>query len=713
MAEFLLEIGLEEVPARMLAPAQAELAARVGALLERERLLAPAAAVESYSTPRRLAVWVRGVDEKQPDSEEQLTGPAWAIAFKDGAPTPAAHAFAKKAGVAVGELRPISTAKGEYASAMLKRPGRIAIEIAAESLPKEIAALNWPKSMYWRAGKPERFVRPVKWIVALLEDVVVPVEFAGVRAGRESRGHRVLHGAAPVVIASPGAYVDALRAAHVMVDVEARRHTIRKALDRATRTAPGARWREDEKLVDAVTHLTEWPSVVLGSFDERFLSLPEEVLVTVMRDHQKNFAVEDANGRLLPHFLAVLNTETDKAGEATIRHGNERVLRARFADAQFFWDFDRKTPLAERLALLEKVTFQKDLGTYLEKSDRTWQIACKLADVAFNWGVEVDRSILLEAARLGKVDLTTELVREFTELQGIVGGLYARAEGLGEPIVQAIYWQYRPVAITDAIPPTLEGQILGLADRIGTIVDLFNLGLAPSGSKDPYALRRAANGVIRILALSKLPIRLDKLVNIALEQHTNPAPETAAVRPFLLERLSFYMREVCALPSDVVAAVMAADPLFNDSFNYPSFVDDVPDVIARAEIVNTSEHISATVAAWKRIKNILRREGVLDGKHRDGTKPELFTAEAEKALWSKFSELLPEIERLRKSRNYLPALEKIAQLRPALDEFFATVRVDDPELRENRLALLQGIYLGFSRIADFSELGSVSQGSRE
>ena len=697
MAEFLLEIGLEEVPARMLAPAQAELAARLRALLESEFLVAPAAAVESYSTPRRLTVLVRGVDAKQPDSEEQLTGPSWAIAFKNGAPTPAAHAFAKKAGVALDELMPISTAKGEYASATLKRPGRTAIEILTESLPKELAALNWPKSMYWRAGKPERFVRPIKWIVALLDDVIVPVEFAGVRAGNQSSGHRVLHGAAPVVIASPASYVDALRAAHVMVEVEARRHTIRKALDRATRAAPGARWREDEKLVDAVTHLTEWPSVVLGSFDERFLSLPEEVLVTVMRDHQKNFAVEDAHGWLLPHFLAVLNTETDEAGEATIRHGNERVLRARFADAQFFWDFDRKTPLAERVALLEKVTFQKDLGTYQQKTERTLEIARKLADVVSKERVAVDMRVLETALTLAKVDLTTELVKEFTELQGVVGGLYARAEGFGESVTQAIYWQYRPAAITDAIPPTVEGQILGLADRIGTIVDLFSLGLVPSGSKDPYALRRAANGVIKILAASRLPISPTQLISLAMSPGTDEAWQTKEVVPFLYERTDFYLRDVCGSAPDVVRAVLAV------------YLERVPEAQARAEAlaqVRGSEDMAAIAAAWKRTKNILRQADEKGLPRAGEVQANLLTTEAERDLWTAVVDLFSRVKALSVQHNYVAALEAIASLRPHIDRFFDEVMVlaEDADLRANRLALLQQTIQQLGSIADFSEL---------
>src|SRR3569833_564902 len=344
MADFLLEIGLEEIPARMIAGAEAELGKRVQELLTRERLLDEGATVKTYSTPRRLVVLVKGVRAAQADVEEKLMGPSWSVAFKDGAPTKAAEAFAKKAGVEIAALEKVSTAKGENVGATAKRAGKAAPEILAAELPKEVLAIYWAKNMYWtlpsgqntsegepvRAVKSDRFVRPVRWVVAMLDGAVVPLEIAGIAAGKSSRGHRILHGDAPVAIGSAKEYAEALRGASVVVDVAERRQVIRKALDKATRTVAGARWREDEPLVETVVHLTEFPTVILGNFEREYLALPEEVLVTVMRDHQKYFAVEDANGKLLPHFLAVLNTKADEEGEAIIRHGNQQVLRARF-----------------------------------------------------------------------------------------------------------------------------------------------------------------------------------------------------------------------------------------------------------------------------------------------------------------------------------------------------------------------------------------------
>jgi len=357
MADFLLEIGLDEVPARMIAQAEAELGRRVKDLLTRERLLDAQAKLTTYSTPRRLAVLVEGVEACQADTEEKLIGPSWKVAFKDGAPTKAAEAFAKKAGVAVDALEKVANAKGEYVGVTVKRQGRKTAELLAAELPKEVLSIYWAKNMYWRAGKPERFVRPIRWIVALLDAAVVPLEIAGIIAGNASRGHRILHGDAPVVINRPTEYAEELRKAFVEVDVAARRQSIRKALDAATRTVPGARWRKDDALIETVVHLTEWPSVVLGDFEPEYLALPEEVLVTVMRDHQKYFAVEGSDGKLAPHFLAVLNTQVDAEGAEIIRHGNARVLRARFKDARFFWEVDQKILLADRVESLKNVTF--------------------------------------------------------------------------------------------------------------------------------------------------------------------------------------------------------------------------------------------------------------------------------------------------------------------------------------------------------------------
>jgi glycyl-tRNA synthetase beta chain len=694
MADFLLEIGLEEVPARMIAGAEAELGKRVGELLKREPLVADGAKVRTYSTPRRLAVLAEGVQAKQADTEKVVMGPSWKIAFKDAAPTAAGEAFAKKAGVEVSELKKIETPKGEYVGASVKLTGRTASEILVAELPKEVLGLYWAKNMYWRAGKPERFVRPVRWVVALMDASVVPLEIAGIAAGDTSRGHRVLYGDKTVAIDAAKSYVEALRGAKVVVDVAERRQIIRKALDAATRTVADARWREDEALVETVTHLTEWPTVILGDFEREYLDLPEEVLVTVMRDHQKYFAVEDASRKLAPHFLAVLNTQADEEGAAIIRHGNARVLRARFKDARFFWDMDQKTPLAKRMESLKNVTFQKELGSYYWKTEQNLAVAQQLAESLgqnSDTGYSCSLGDLSKAVELAKTDLTTELVKEFTELQGIIGGLYARAQGLDEKVARAIYDQYTPASTEGAIPSTVEGQLLGLADRIQTIVAMFGIGNAPTGSKDPFALRRAANAIVKILAESGLPLTLSDVIKASVVSDAGK-PQ---VNEFFRERLQFYLKDVRGFAYDVVNAVLAAG------------ADDVRDAIARADALTSvrgSEDFAAVSAACKRIKNILR-QAEEKGYRPDPPKLGQLSLEAID-LWDRAKELLPRIAKLGEQRNYGEALGLIATLRPTVDQFFDKVMVLDPDeaVRSANLGLIAEVLRNFSTIADFSEI---------
>jgi len=691
MSDFLLELGLDEIPARMIAQAEAELGRRVSDLLTRERLLGPAGKVTTYSTPRRLAVVVEDVLASQADTEEKLTGPSWKVAFKDGAPTPAAEAFAKKAGVPVAALEKITNAKGEYVGATVQRKGLNAAELLAAELPKEVFALYWAKNMYWRARKPERFVRPIRWVIALLDSAIVPVEIAGIGAGNLSRGHRILHGSAPVVIERPQAYAGALRAAYVVVDVAQRRHTIRKALDAATRTVAGARWREDEALVESVVHLTEWPSAILGNFEAEYLTLPEEVLVTVMRDHQKYFAVEGPDGKLLPHFLAVLNIQVDEEGKATIQHGNQKVLRARFKDAQFFWEVDQKIKLVDRVESLKNVTFQKELGSYHWKTEKNLDVVRALLRVLNENHIWPDEAGTLKAVELAKVDLTTELVKEFTELQGVIGGLYAQAQGHSETVWLAIYDQYKPASTDDAIPPTPEGQILGLADRIQTITAMFGIGNAPTGSKDPFALRRAANAIVSILAESGLPLTLSDVIAASGAESANEAQVAA----FLRERLHFYLKDVRGFAYDVVNATLAAG------------ADDVRDAIARAEALTgarESADFAAIAAAFKRIKNILR-QAEEKGFAVQADPGAALSAEA-RQLADAAALLAPEVAALRKLRFYGQALEAIAALRPAVDAFFDKVMVLDPDpaVRGANLAVIKEVLDGFRGIADFSEI---------
>ena len=710
MPDFLLEIGCEEIPARMIDAASQELRERLTALLARERL--SAGEITSFDTPRRLALMVHGIAATQDDVVEQLTGPSVKVAYKEGKPTAAAHAFAKKAAIDVSQLERVSTPKGEYIAAKVTRKGRSEAEILGEELPGEISAIYWPKNMYWR--KPsERFVRPVRWLVAMLDDQALPLELFGIRAGKVSRGHRILTDS-PVAIPRAGTpYIDVLRSAKVLGRTD-REHQIRKALDAATRTLSGARWREDKPLLDTVVNLTEYPSVILGRFDAQFLALPEEVLVTVMRDHQKYFALEDRNGKLLPHFLAVLNTDRDPQGY--IRQGNERVLRARFNDARFFWETDQKKSLLERLDLLRNVTFQKDLGSYYDKTQRVQRLCSWLSEILKQNEVAVRPGVIHKAACLAKTDLTTELVKEFTELQGIVGGLYARVQQLDPSlpeatrfaIADAIYDHYKPESTDDEIPRSLEGAVLSVGDKADTIAGMFGLGLVPSGSKDPFALRRQANAIVKVIAEKNMPIRISELMRDARSGYQKSAAEKKfvdertyedSVTVFFRERLEFYLRDVCGYPYDLVKAVLAAD------------ANDVVDSRARAQAVKQVLHMpefQAIGAACKRMRNILRQaeeKGIAPAESFESL-PQ--AAEEEKILRGYLEQQGPRIEAQRDKKEYFEALMLLSRAREPIDRFFdrVMVMVEDQKVRANRLALLRALLREFSTIADFSEIAS-------
>ncbi|HEX4784296.1 MAG TPA: glycine--tRNA ligase subunit beta, partial [Candidatus Sulfotelmatobacter sp.] len=660
--------------------------------------------------PRRLTVMASGIAAAQADVVEQMSGPSVNVAYKDGQPTAAAHAFAKKVGVDVSHLEKVTTPKGEYLAAKVTKKGRSAAEILAESLPKELSTTYWPKNMYWR--KPnERFVRPVRWLVAMLDDQTIPLEFDGIRAGNNSRGHRILTDGAVTISRAGHGYVESLRSAKVLGRAE-REHQIRKALDAATRAVHGARWREDKALLDTVVNLTEFPSAILGGFDPQFLALPEEVLVTVMRDHQKYFAVEDADGKLAPYFLAVLNTDSDPQG--LIRHGNERVLRARFNDARFFWETDQKKSLLERLELLKHVTFQKDLGSYFDKTQRVQRLCSWVSEILKQGGIAVRPGVVHKATCLSKADLTTELVKEFTELQGIVGGLYARVQKLDPTlpeatrlaIADAVYDHYKPESTDDSVPRSIEGAVLSIGDKADTIAGMFALGLVPSGSKDPFALRRQANAIVKVIAEKKLPLRLDELMRDARAGYQGSDAEkkfvaeetfSESVATFFRERLEFYLKEVCGYAYDVVKAVLSAG------------AEDVVDAVQRAEALKQVLHMpefQAIGAACKRMRNILRQA------EEKGIEPAATfeyladSAHEEKNLRAYMERTGPRVEENRSKKEYFDALLLLSTAREHVDAFFdkVMVMVEDPKVRANRLALLRTLLKEFSTIADFSEI---------
>jgi glycyl-tRNA synthetase beta chain len=551
----------------------------------------------------------------------------------------------------------------------------------------------------------------VRWLVAMLDGETIPLEFEGIRAGTSSRGHRILTGGAVTIPRAGSAYIDSLRAAKVLGRAE-REHQIRKALDAATRTVPGARWREDQALLDTVVNLTEFPSAILGGFDPQFLALPEEVLVTVMRDHQKYFAVEDANGKLAPHFLAVLNTDSDPQG--LIRHGNERVLRARFNDARFFWETDQKKCLLERLESLKHVTFQKDLGSYFDKTQRVQRLCSWLSEILKQSGITVRPGVIHKAVCLSKTDLTTELVKEFTELQGIVGGLYTRTQQLDPTlpeatrlaIADAIYDHYKPESTDDDVPRSIEGAVLSIGDKADTIAGMFALGLLPSGSKDPFALRRQANAIVKVIAEKKLPLRLGELMRDARSGYQRSEAEkkfvegekfSESVATFFRERLEFYLKDVCGYAYDVVKAVLGADS------------EDVVDAAQRAEAVKQVLHMpefQAIGAACKRMRNILKQaaEKGIEPAAQFEYLPE--SAEEEKTLMAYMERTGARVEAHRSSKEYLEALLLLSTAREPVDRFFdkVMVMVEDERVRSNRFALLRTLLKEFSTIADFSEI---------
>lgn len=659
---FLLEIGTEEIPDWMIVSALNQLQDHVQSMLDGHGLGGRVSWTDA--TPRRLALAAEGLIERQADADELVLGPP-----KSAGPG-AAAGFAKKMRVAVADLGTESTAKGDYYSFKKRVEGKASRDILSTELPGIILKLQWPKAMYWTGGKTgPRFIRPIRWLVALLGDDVVPFEIAGVAAGSTSRGHRKL-GSASIPVTTSN-YRASLAANGVILSAKDRREKIEVEMA-ALFDQTGLHVRPDPDLLETLVYITELPTPITGTFDQQYLELPSEVLVTVMRHHQKYFSVEDATDKLAPRFVAVMNTNADPDG--LVRRGNERVLRARFNDARFFWQMDQQKRLEDRVADLANVTFQAKLGSYLEKTNRNVALARELAAMA-----GVDSGPVERAALLLKADLTAEMVKEFTELQGVVGGLYAKAQGEPEDVSRAIYDHYKPASMEDSIPSTSAGRLVALADKLDTLRGCFAIGLVPTGSKDPFALRRAAQGVVRILVEGKLEFPLSQLVG------DNPQ-----LREFVLDRVRYYFREVRGFKYDEVIAVLA------------SAHENLPDVEARLTALKTvrpTENFEPLAASFKRIQNILRQAAFTDSGNAD---PALLEAGPERALYDEFQR----VRDIARQSEYLPALEAVASLRPAVDLFFDKVLVNAPDanVRRNRLTLLSGILTEFSTIADFSEI---------
>lgn len=700
--ELLFEIGCEEIPAGMIARAEEELKAIFEKYLVAENLLADGK-VEAYGGPRRLVAVATGVRAKQPDVEREVTGPAKSVAFDSvGRPTRAAESFAQKQGVNLNRVYTVQTPKGEYLAVKQVILGRTAAQILAEVLPRVVRELTWPRTMGWMGGEGPRFIRPVRWIVAILGGQVIRFSFGEVASGNATRGHRAL-GKSRIAVRNFADYERKLRVNGVLVRPEERRAKVEREIA-ALMKKSGLRVHSDARLLDLVVYLNEYPSVILGNFDPAFLDLPDEILLTVMRDHQKYFGVEKKSGELAPHFLAVINLDRDRKG--LIRAGHERVLKARFADARFFWETDQKCRLADYLPRLAHVTYESRIGSYRDKVERIRANARWLAEEWFSRGmVEAHVADADRAAELAKCDLATEMVREFTELQGIVGGLYARAQGESQLVADAVYDHYRPVGLDDPLPRNLIGCAVALADKLDSIAACFAVGLVPSGSSDPFALRRAALGVVKIILDKMLPVSLSGAVGAAsrallsLPPRLALAPEAEAqVLDFLLERARFILRERAGFAYDEINAV------------FRSGADDLVDAVQRLEALRTirrSKSFAPLAISFKRIRNILEKANGLGG---DSGKPnpELFEHAAEKELYRAVREAAAKVDIEKRAGRYREALEVIAGLRKVVDQFFDDVLVmaENEDVRRNRLGLLAELLREFTTIADFSEIAA-------
>ena len=715
----LVEIGCEEIPARFLDGARDDFGKALLEALEEARLLPlQGRAGKWYSTPRRLSVWVPSVLERQPHQVEETVGPPVKVAFDEaGNPTRAAESFAAKNNVPLQDLVRVTTPKGEYLAARRTLRGRRAVELLAQIIPGVVTGFSFPKSMYWVEKAGPRFIRPIRWIVALLGEGpkarVVPFKIAGVRSSDVTYGHRA-YGRKPVRVQSFKEYEKKLRQAHVEFDPERRLARVRQKSK--VLLEGNLKLVEDPSLEHWIVNSTEWPSAIRGGFHERFLHLPREILITVMRDHQKYFAVENSRGKLQPFFVALLNIDQDARG--LIRRGHEGVLAARFADAEFFWDSDQKVPLAERSERLARVTYQAELGSYADKVERMRQIARELVRQLSNADriQHAEAAHALRAVELCKCDLTTQMVREFTELQGVVGGLYASAQGEPEEVAEAIYDHYRPEGLEDSCPRTLPGAIVSIADKLDSVASGFAVGHEPTGSSDPFGLRRQGNGIVKVLVEFSLPVSLRILVDQALGglrvQWQSPQHEVfGTVIEFLEERGRYYLEKYKGLPFDTVRAVFEASkiPLVGTATGTATAVGTLADVHDRAkalEAIRNTQDFVAIAAAAKRIKNILAKSATAE----DWTPGEVDTGRLESGpeqdLFRAYETVAGEAKQLAGSGDYAAALGRIATLRPAVDKFFDKVLVmaEDRTVRQNRLRLLGKLDALFSGIAQFAEI---------
>lgn len=691
MPGLLFEIGFEEMPARFLPPALKQLKDLAQKRLDFDGLLGEGAEIKVYGTPRRLAMAVDGVLERQPDREEQVLGPPVANAYDaDGNPTKAAMGFAKSKGVTMDDLSPIATGKGERLGFVNQIPGRAALEVLSEALPALVQELHFPKTMRWGSLK-FRFARPIHWFVALLDGQVIPFELAGIQSGDTTRGHRFM---APdkFQVADAADYLAKLEKAFVIADADKRRELVAAQVARAAKDA-GGELLPDEELLTENANLVEFPVAGHGSFDPEFLQVPAPVVISAMRSHQRYFALQDKDGKLLPSFIAVNNTRAKDP--KVVMQGHQRVLRARLADARFFLDEDLKRSLDERREQLKDVTYHAKLGSSYDKVERFAALAAWLAG---ELAPEL-KDKALRAARLCKCDLVTEMVGEFPDLQGVIGAEYARRLGEDPEVASAIEEHYLPAGAESPLPGGMLGVLVGLADRLDTICGLFGIGETPTGAADPYALRRAAIAVLRICIEKNLTLSLDKCLKKALEglgSHLKRSPLEVEmeITDFFAARFAGLLTDR-GVPTDVAQAVLAAG------------LDDPAATRARAlalAAVKDSPEFTPLAMGMKRVMNILKKETaeVPD----DGPDQALMKEAAEKALYTAFSELEAGAREKFAQGDFAGFLQGVAALKAPIDDFFDQVMVmdKDPAVRTNRLALLSRIASLFNQMAQFTYL---------
>jgi glycyl-tRNA synthetase beta chain len=699
-AELLLEIGVEELPYQFIAPALAALKDSAEQMLKDQRLAYQAA--RTLGTPRRLALVVEGLAIQQTSMVKEAMGPSNAVAFDPaGQPTRAATGFAAGQGVTVQKLQIRRTPKGEYLFAVKQEQGRPANVVLKELLPQLIAKLSFPKAMKWNSTGV-RFARPVRWLVALYGGATLPIEAAGITAGNRTEGHRVLGSAKGIAVRDSESYLKGLERQGVIPDQQRRRCMIEEQIATLCKKT-GFTLNVDGDLLDQAVYTTECPNAIIGSFKPAYLEVPQEILITSMKEHQGFFSLRHKEtGKLVPHFIAVTNNRAKDMG--LIREGNERVLAARLADAKFFFDEDRKVKLGERVAKLAGVTFHQKLGTMEEKQQRVRKLAGFIASSVRPHDDKLKQACE-RAADLCKADLLTGVVGEFPELQGIMGGEYAKHDGESEAVSQAIREQYLPRSIEGELPRTIAGQVLSLADRLDALAAFFHVGLVPTGSEDPFALRRNATAIVRIILEGNLRINLgcyiDNARNLVIGDGFKGVPDSEQkgrrrMTEFIFERVRHYGRVVHALRDDVIEAVLK--PAHDKTL-------DLVDLVLRMkalESVTTKPEFDPLIVGFKRAHRLVEKETWI---HKP-VDPVVFKDPAETELHRQTEKCRKDFNHQMEQGQYQKALDALVRMKPAIDAFFDAVMVnaDVPAIRSNRLSLLKEVDDFFNSFADFSQI---------